>query len=285
MADHHLSYGHGAIYAQKAFELLDAIGWERADTVLPYLVPTIVYGTREDKLPYMRPFMKSLGGLDLSALADRTTDDGWDGGPALVDALLGPDRDHAFASVASALRAGGGVNAVLDAAVLASSERLLRYDLDGEREFLDDFGWLDITHGVTYAHAARWHWQNSPGPDSVRLAMFAAFLAFWTGRHEWHTKVSARSNITPYANDLYTYGVELQRRALQDPASSLIVQMHVIKNSRAAAIESLRLGSAVPLQGAQRFMESPKLERFVAATVARSIAFLGGRAGRDESDE
>ena len=62
VSDHHLSYGHGAIYSQKAFELLDMIGWERAGTVLPYLVPTLVYGTREDKLPYMRPFMKALTG-------------------------------------------------------------------------------------------------------------------------------------------------------------------------------------------------------------------------------
>ena len=60
-SDHLLSYGHGAIYCQKAFELLDLIGWQRADTVLPYLVPTIVYGTREDVLPYTRPFMRALG--------------------------------------------------------------------------------------------------------------------------------------------------------------------------------------------------------------------------------
>ena len=45
VSDHHLSYGHAAIYSQKAFQLLDMIGWERAGTVLPYLVPTIVYGT------------------------------------------------------------------------------------------------------------------------------------------------------------------------------------------------------------------------------------------------
>ena len=73
VTDHHLSYGHGAIYGQKAFELLDMIGWERAGTVLPYLVPTLVYGTREDKLPYMRPFVKALVDVDLAALASAPT--------------------------------------------------------------------------------------------------------------------------------------------------------------------------------------------------------------------
>ena len=66
-SDHLLSYGHGAIYCQKAFELLEMIGWDRADTVLPHLVPTIVYGTREDVLPYTRPFMRALGSEDLDA--------------------------------------------------------------------------------------------------------------------------------------------------------------------------------------------------------------------------
>ncbi len=73
-SDHLLSYGHGAIYCQKAFELLDLIGWHRADTVLPHLVPTIVYGTREDVLPYTRPFMRALAEVDLAALAALPTD-------------------------------------------------------------------------------------------------------------------------------------------------------------------------------------------------------------------
>ena len=65
VSDHLLSYGHGAIYAQKAFQLLDRLGWDRADTVLPYLVPSIVYGTREDKLPYMKLFHRGTAQLDL----------------------------------------------------------------------------------------------------------------------------------------------------------------------------------------------------------------------------
>ena len=83
------SYGHGSPRSpaitccrtaterstrQKAFELLDMIGWDRADTVLPHLVPTIVYGTREDVLPYTRPFMRVLADTDLTALAALAVD-------------------------------------------------------------------------------------------------------------------------------------------------------------------------------------------------------------------
>ena len=81
VSDHMLSYGHGAIYSQKAFELLERLGWERADTVLPHLVPTIVYGTREDKLPYMWLFIRGLDAPISTCLPSgrstrRWTDDG-----------------------------------------------------------------------------------------------------------------------------------------------------------------------------------------------------------------
>ena len=154
VSDHHLSYGHAAIYSQKAFQLLDMIGWERASTVLPYLVPTIVYGTREDKLPYMRPFVKALGQLDLAELAEIEPVAGWQDDGRLLEALLGEARVEPLHAAAAALRAGAGIDRVLDVVVAAVSERMLRYEPSGEFDFHDDFGWLDITHGITYANGS-----------------------------------------------------------------------------------------------------------------------------------
>ncbi len=51
VTDHFLAYGHSMIFVQKAFEMLDQIGWQEADTVLSPLVPEMVLGTRYDKLP------------------------------------------------------------------------------------------------------------------------------------------------------------------------------------------------------------------------------------------
>jgi nitrite reductase/ring-hydroxylating ferredoxin subunit len=281
VGDHLLSYGHGAIYAQKAFQLLDMLGWERADTVLPHLVPTIVYGTREDTLPYTRPFVKALAGVDLDALASIEPEPTWRDDGRLVDVLLGQDRAAVVHSVDRAMREGAGVDGVLDAVVVAVSRRMMRYDPNGEFEFADDFGWLDITHGITYANAARWHHEHAPGPDTVRLAMFCAFLALWTGRHEWHTTVHPPATPADLGDDVVVAGDELQRRSLGDGTSAFIVHAHAVKTSRAAAIEAARTGSFEPLHAVARFMESPRLERFVAANVVRSIEFLNGRAPRD----
>lgn len=284
VADHHLSYGHGAIYSQKAFQLLDRIGWDRADTVLPHLVPTLVYGTREDKLPYMKLFHRGVAELDLAALARRANepDPSWADDGRLIAALLGGDRTEAARAAGAALAAGASVGAVLDAVTLAVSERLLRYDPDGERDFHDDFGWLDITHGVTYANAVRWHLDGATvTPDHVKLVLWTVFLANWTGRHEWHTAVAPRAEIEPRSDDLGAYGRSLQHEALLDGTTAFIVHAHAVKTSVAATDEALHLGSTVPLDATARFMAAPKLERFVAATVTRSIDFLSGKVDRD----
>ena len=280
VSDHHLSYGHGAIYSQKAFQLLDRIGWDRADTVLPHLVPTLVHGTREDKLPYMTLFHRGVAQLDLRALAERARepDPSWQDDGRLLAALLGGDRTEAALATGAAIGTGASLDAVLDVVSIAVSERMLRYDPAGERDFHDDFGWLDITHGLTYANAVRWHAADVPvTPDLVRLVLWTAFLANWTGRHEWHTTVGERAEVEPRSSDLGEYGRSLQHEALLDGTTAFIVHAHAVKMSTAATEEAVRLGSLVPLDATARFMAAPKLERFVAATVTRSIDFLSGR--------
>ena len=216
VSDHVLSYGHGAIYSQKAFQLLDRLGWDRADTVLPHLVPTIVYGTREDSLPYMVPFNRGVARLDLAALAAAaaTPRSTWEDDGRLAIALLGSDRTEAALAAGAALGDGAGLDRVLDAVTLAVSERMLRYDTAGERDFHDDFGWLDITHGLTYANAARWHVAGrEPDVDAVRLVLWTVFLANWTGRHEWHTRVAPRAEVERPTADLAAYGRSLQHES------------------------------------------------------------------------
>lgn len=283
VSDHLLSYGHGAIYAQKAFQLLDRLGWDRADTVLPHLVPTLVYATREDTLPYMTLFHRGFAHHDLQMLANasREPDVHWIDDGRLLAALLGDDRSEAARAAGDALAHRAGLDAVLDVVTVAVSERMLRYDTAGERDFHDDFGWLDITHGMTYANAARWHVTGHPATaDDVRLVMWTVFLANWTGRHEWHTEVARRAEIEPRSNDLAAYGASLQHDALLDGTGAFIVHAHAVKTSVAATAEAIRIGDAAPLDAVARFMAAPRLERFVASTVTRSIDFLSGRTQR-----
>jgi hypothetical protein len=251
-------------------------------------VPTLVYGTREDTLPYMKLFHRGVAQLDLVALAEAAgePDPNWVDDGRLLAALLGNDRTEAALAAGSALQRGAGLDRVLDAVTLAVSERMLRYDPAGERDFHDDFGWLDITHGMTYSNAVRsLVAEHVAGravtADDVRLVLWTVFLANWTGRHEWHAGIGERDEIEPRSNDLERYGRSLQHEALLDGTTAFIVHAHAVKMSVASTAEAVRLGDSAPLDATARFMAAPKLERFVAATVTRSIDFLSGRTHRD----
>ena len=179
---HHLSYGHGMIYTQKTFEVLDRLGWDDAPDLLPHLAARLVWSTREDTLPYMTRAMRALSAVDLDGLAGTTRADGWTPDhlvPALLDATEAP-----IAEAAAAAQRGAGIEGLLDAVSLGAAERLLRHDLGVELDAAEPFGWLDITHALTTANAARWAWRTDPGPHTARAALFAVWLLFDSGRSE-----------------------------------------------------------------------------------------------------
>ena len=107
VTDHFLSYGHAMIFCQKAFELVDAIGWSEADTVLAPLVPDITWGTRYDRLPYMRRFLRAWDDaqLDLTGLIARQNGGSLDRAGYRRD-LLDGSADDAFSALRTALEAG-----------------------------------------------------------------------------------------------------------------------------------------------------------------------------------
>lgn len=307
VSDHHLGFGHPAIYTQKAFTLLEALGDDRAATVLPHLVPAIVVSTREDKLPPMRPFLRALAGADLAALAGVPPADGWEDDGRLRAALLGRDKAAPAVEAVRALQEGAGVERLVDAVVLAASERLLRYDPSVDFDPSDDFGWLDITHSLTYADAARWAWRAEPGPDTLRLALYTVFHVHDSGRSEWRRGVPATTPaVEPATGDLQgaveagradtavavalgtpveEAAAALERASLADRAGSFIVTAHLIKTAHAAAREAAVTGSPLPIAGTARFMASPRLERFVSSSTWRAIDFLSGRGPADRDGE
>ena len=272
VCEHQLSYGHGAIYVHKAFELLDRLGEDRADAVLPHLVPALGWATRQDKLPYMRPFMKALAGVDLAALADAEPVPGCDASGPVVDALLSSDARNVVATAADAVVRGAGVTGLLDGVTRAGAHRLLHYDPAPEvTTDRHDFGWLDLTHVITYAAAARWAWHADPGPHTARLALFAAFLAHYAGR-KGYVEIAAAEPPGARPDD-----ASLFQTALGDGAGSFIMAAHQVKTSWAAWNEAAVLGTDEPVLAVHRMMAAPRRERFVALNVRKAVQLADGR--------
>ena len=308
VTDHFLGYGHPMIYVQKSFELLDVMGWGEADEVLSPLVPNTVLSTRYDKLPYMRRFMRAWdeAGLDLDGLL-RAQDPAARPDPGFARALLDEGPDGAFDALHRALKDGVPVEAILDATSSASAERFRRFDLDLDLDDSKEWGWLDVTHTLTYLAAFRWAWSVRPTADVLRGLFHAVWFVQWTQQFDtpgrgWHEPAPFRTEdpaevterirrkdpdgavavVRGYDGPERALYAALSQAATEDTAVVPIMVAHAVKVSRAAIRETARTGRRDALVGAARFLAAPKRERFVYASTLEAIDFVKGRA-RDET--
>jgi nitrite reductase/ring-hydroxylating ferredoxin subunit len=298
ITDHFLGYGHPMIYCQKAFDLLDRIGWSEADTVLAPLVPAITWSTRYDRLPYMRRFLhawraaESADQLSVSAPAD------------LRRVLLDGMPEDAVAGVLRAIAAGEPVPRIIDAIAAVAAARLGRFDIDSDTDDTQDAGWLDVTHTLTYVNALRWAWSADPGPAVLRGVLHAAWFVQWTAKFDAAQPApvapqpgsdatavlrairkrdpdQAVALVKGYEGPTAPLRTALTQAAAEDNSTASIMVAHAVKTTTAAIAESRQAGAA-PLAAAARFLAAPKRERFVYQATLDAIDFIQGRAKGDK---
>lgn len=314
ITDHFLSYGHPMIFCQKAFELVDAIGWAEADTVLAPLVPDMTWGTRYDRLPYMRRFLREWDAsqLDLAGLVARQNGGAFDE-PGYRRALLDGSPEEAFGALRTALESGVAVRRLIDQTSRAAAERLRRFDIDLDLDDTNEWGWLDVTHTLTYTDALRWAWSVDPSPEVLRGLFHAAWFVQWTGRLDTrdpdpepaahHTEdaddvfraIVARDPdaavalVEGYRGPADRLEVALGRGAAEDHSVAPIMVAHTVKTAQAAIVESRSLGdepgSRAPIAAAARFLASPKRERFVYQATLEAVSFVQGRSKGEVAGE
>ncbi len=303
ITDHFLGYGHPMIFAHKSFELLDKIGWEEADTVLSPLVPNMVLSTRYDRLPYMRKFLKAweAADVDLDAIVAKQNSGPFDA-EGFRRAVLDGDPQTSFAALNGALEAGVDVGKILNVTSGAAAERFRRFDIDIDTDDTNEWGWLDVTHNMTYLDALRWAWSVDPSPEVLRGLYHAVWFVNFTRRFdERNPRVRQEPAVTSDADSIVTAirnkdpeGAEaliagyegpaeelrgaIARGASEDNSIAPIMVAHAVKTARASIIESEAIGDRSPMIAAGRFMASPKRERFVYNATLEAIAFTAGRS-------
>jgi nitrite reductase/ring-hydroxylating ferredoxin subunit len=313
ITDHFLGYGHPMIYCQKAFELLDRIGWSEADTVLAPLVPAITWSTRYDRLPYMRRFLRAWGESDLheqgpaAAAADDRAPLPVTAGQELRRVLLDGMPEDAVAAVIGAVRGGVPVPRIIDVIASVAAARLGRFDIDSDTDDTKDAGWLDVTHTLTYVNALRWAWSAEPGPAVLRGVMHAAWFVQWTAKFDAAGPLAptpphagsdagavlkairqrdpdqAVALVKGYDGPSAPLETALTQAAAEDNSTASIMVAHAVKTTTAAIGES-RAGGPAPLAAAARFLAAPKRERFVYQATLDAIDFIQGRAKGDAEE-
>jgi nitrite reductase/ring-hydroxylating ferredoxin subunit len=314
VTDHFLGYGHPMIFTQKAFEMLDTIGWEEADAVLAPLVPEITWSTRYDKLPYMRRFLGAWqqAELDLGAMVEMQRNGAaWDASRYRT-ALLDGSPEDSFGVLRDGLEAGVSIERIIDETSRAAAERLGRFDIDIDLDDTNEWGWLDVTHTLTYTDALRWAWTADPSPQVLRGLFHAAWFVQWTGRLDARSPdPELAAHATEDASDVFeaivgrdpakavalVNGYEgprepleqaLGRAAAEDHSVAPIMVAHTVKTAQAAIAESRALGgdrrARAPMAAAARFLASPKRERFVYQATLEAVAFVEGRSKGEQEE-
>ncbi len=152
--DHlYLDNGHRLDFINKAFELLDKIGWEHADEVLPSLVPGLADARRaEERSSWRQPI--DLAGLlfdtyeELPAAATTPRDDEWIPPTGLIDTLLGDDPSAIVEALLEEVEAGAPANLLAETVTHAAATRVAQFGTSNE--FND---WNTVHHTYSYVNA------------------------------------------------------------------------------------------------------------------------------------
>ncbi len=179
--DHvYLNGGHSLDFVNKAFELLDFIGWDHAEQVLPSLVPELANARRsEETSEWRRPIdlvelLSSAAGEMPDLVAQgRAAPSPWDGRAMLVESLLLDDPAAAISALKSALTCGASLESLAAAVSMAAARRIAQFRTSNE------FGdWITVLHTFTYANAVEQAMRRSPSIELLRGVFDAAMSVY-----------------------------------------------------------------------------------------------------------
>ncbi len=230
--------GHLVDFANKAFELLDLIGWDHTEEVLPAIVDQLVTARGGEEQNAWRhphdlvPVLRAVEG-ELPQLLETGRQKSWDNVLQLSDTLLGDDPLRIIEAIKSAISAGARPDQLSRALVYAAAMRIARFGTANE------FGdWITALHTFSYCHALDCVLRRTDSPNVVR-GVFHGAMSVYLDRF---------LNIPPAAlpGDRRSLegeprdAIELLKRFL-----NLLDQRHEVEAAARVVVRYLRLGHAI----------------------------------------
>jgi nitrite reductase/ring-hydroxylating ferredoxin subunit len=165
-----LAEGHALDFANKACELLDHIGWEHADDVLPSLIGSMVRGQRAEELsswqhPVNLPALlrEADGELDDALAAGGERLEGWDGHQPLAETILDEEPKDSLRAMLDAVRDGVPLVELAATVAYAAARRPAHFHVSNE------FGdWDTVHHTFTYTNAVDQAMRRAPSRELAR---------------------------------------------------------------------------------------------------------------------
>ncbi|WP_336361194.1 Rieske (2Fe-2S) protein [Haladaptatus sp. ZSTT2] len=152
--DHrYLNAGHSFDFVNKAFEVLDHIGWENAPNVLPTLVDELTGATRSEELSSWRQPIDVAGLLseaydNLDEMVATGAGKTWEEPADFTETLLADDPHAIVDALVEAVKSGATTTELAHAVSIAAMRRVAHFGT--ANEFTD---WNTVHHTFTYANA------------------------------------------------------------------------------------------------------------------------------------
>ena len=165
-----MDVGHTLDFANKACELLDAIGWDDAPDILSSIIPTITGAQRmEETSSWQHP-------IDLPKLLDEAGDaldealaigaernESWEEHRPVAESILDDPPDRSLRRIVDAARAGAPLTELSLTVAYAAARRPLHFHISNE------FGdWNTVHHTFTYTNAVDRAMQRAPSRELAR---------------------------------------------------------------------------------------------------------------------
>jgi hypothetical protein len=175
--------GHVLDFCNKAFEVLDLIGWEHAPEVLPTVMGGLVaarggeemnaWRSPADLVPDIREAEAALPGALKQGEQARARGERWLGERELAATMLAEDPVASLRAIGAAAAAGAKPVQLSRALCYAAAMRLARF---GSANEIGD--WITALHTFTHCNALHGAVRHSPTPGVVRGVLHGAISVY-----------------------------------------------------------------------------------------------------------
>jgi len=260
---HYNDFGHALIYVTKVGSLIECLGDTVTEPLLLSLVRGFIFASREDKIPEFRAYSGQLEkwgqhkeqkpepGLWRHKSINKSMQ-------AAVDCSANPAED------------------IYRALLVANAINLLSFDIEQQDKVhvsvSGNVGWLDFTHGLTFANAVRLQCSRFPQLWPQGLLQMACF----NGRNAGFTTIETDLHCWS-PDDIDIKLQQLLERVLDHGQGEHIVSVHLLKTALAVREEVASLDQAdaeILVAALARFFDSPIKRRQARRTAHQSLQFV-----------
>ena len=262
---HYADFGHALIYVLKAGALIRRLGQDIAEPILISLVRSLVSAFREDLIPEFRAYSEALKSFGSKRNGSVPSPEDY----ALLNAnkAVMHTAEHGAAPPLDVFRSLLAANAL----------NMVRFDLrhleDLDQPYGGDFGWLDLTHGLTFAEAVLAICSNYPELWPSGLLQMACF----SGRNIAHQDESVNPEDW-MVTERSAFFSRVYGRLFDHGYDRYIVSTHLVKTTLSVrsllASPETGYSGELALAALNRLLQSPIRRKMVRRTARQAMRFV-----------